>query len=87
MGQYGRNVTRLKETATTTNTVMRSLSKIATRAGELAVKANSIRSADDLKTYAAEVTQMIQQAVSSANINLRGDSVMAGTRNDQPPYT
>ena len=33
VGQYGRNVTRLKETATTTNTVMRSLSKIATRAG------------------------------------------------------
>ena len=66
---------------------MRSLSKIATRAGELAVKANSIRSADDLKAYAAEVTQMIHQAVSSANTNLRGDSVMAGTLNGQPAYT
>ena len=87
VGQYGRNVTRLKETATTTNTVMRSLSKMATRAGELAVKANSIRSADDLKAYAAEVTQMIHQAVSSVNTNLRGDSVMAGTRNGQPAYT
>ena len=66
VGQYGRNITRLKETAVATNTAMRSLSKIATRAGELAVKANSIRSADDLKAYAAEVTQLIQQAVSSA---------------------
>lgn len=87
VGQFGRNINRLKETATATNTVMRSLSKIATRAGELAVKANSIRSADDLKAYAAEVTQMIHQAVSSANINLRGDSVMAGTLNGQPAYT
>jgi flagellar hook-associated protein 3 FlgL len=87
VGQFGRNITRLKETATATNTVMRSLSKIATRAGELAVKANSIRSTDDLKAYAAEVTQMIQQAVSSANTNLRGESVMAGTLNDQPAYT
>jgi flagellar hook-associated protein 3 FlgL len=87
VGQFGRNITRLKETATATNTVMRSLSKIATRAGELAVKANSIRSADDLKAYAAEVTQMIHQAVSSANTNLRGDSVMAGTLNGQPAYT
>jgi flagellar hook-associated protein 3 FlgL len=87
VGQFGRNITRLKETATATNTVMRSLSKIATRAGELAVKANSIRSADDRKAYAAEVTQMIHQAVSSANTNLRGESVMAGTLNDQPAYT
>jgi flagellar hook-associated protein 3 FlgL len=87
VGQFGRNITRLKETATATNTVMRSLSKIATRAGELAVKANGIRSTDDLKAYAAEVTQMIQQAVSSANTNLRGDSVMAGTLNGQPAYT
>jgi len=87
VGQFGRNITRLKETATSTNTVMRSLSKIATRAGELAIKANSIRSADDRKAYAAEVTQMIQQAVSSANTNLRGESVMAGTLNDQPAYT
>ncbi len=87
VGQYGRNITRLKETAVATNTAMRSLSKIATRAGELAVKANSIRSADDLKAYAAEVTQLIQQAVSSANANLRGDAVLAGTRNGQPAYT
>lgn len=87
VGQFGRNITRLKETATATNTVMRSLSKIATRAGELALKANGIRSADDLKAYAAEVTQMIQQAVSSANSNLRGESVMAGTLNDKPAYT
>ena len=87
VGQFGRNITRLKETATATNTVMRSLSKIATRAGELAIKANSIRSTDDLKAYAAEVTQMIQQAVSSANTNLRGESVMAGTLNDKPAYT
>ena len=87
VGQYGRNITRLKETAVATNTAMRSLSKIATRAGELAVKANSIRSADDLKAYAAEVSQLIQQAVSSANANLRGDAVLAGTRNGQPAYT
>jgi flagellar hook-associated protein 3 FlgL len=87
VGQFGRNITRLKETATSTNTVMRSLSKIATRAGELAIKANSIRSADDRKAYAAEVTQMIHQAVSSANTNLRGESVMAGTLNDKPAYT
>lgn len=87
VGQYGRNITRLKETAVATNTAMRSLSKIATRAGELAVKANSIRSTDDLKAYAAEVTQLIQQAVSSANSNLRGDAVLAGTRNGQPAYT
>ncbi len=87
VGQYGRNITRLKETAVATNTAMRSLSKIATRAGELAVKANSIRLTDDLKAYAAEVTQLIQQAVSSANSNLRGDAVLAGTRNGQPAYT
>jgi flagellar hook-associated protein 3 FlgL len=86
VGQYGRNITRLKETATTTQTAMRALSKIATRASELAVKANSVRSPDDLKAYAAEVTQMIQQAVSAANANLRGESVLGGTRNDTPAY-
>lgn len=86
IGQYGRNIARLKETATTTHTAMRSLSKIATRASEIAVKANSVRSPDDLKAYAAEITQMIQQAVSAANANLRGESILAGTRNGQPAY-
>ena len=86
VGQFGRNITRLKETATTTQTAMRSLSKIATRASELAVKADSVRSAADLKAYADEVTQMIQQAVSAANANLRGESVLGGTRNDQSAY-
>ena len=86
IGQYGRNINRLKETAATTQVTMRSLSKIATRASEIAVKATGIKSADDLKVYAAEVTQMIQQAVSAANANLRGDSILAGTSNGQPAY-
>ena len=87
VGQYGRNITRLKETANTTQTVMRSLSKMASRASELAVKSGGIKSSDDLKAYAAEVTQMIQQAVAATNTSLRGDAVLAGTRNGQPAYT
>lgn len=87
VSQYGRNITRLKEISTATHGVLNSLSKVSTRAGEIATLANNgTRSQQELNIYAGEVTQLIQQAVNTANTTNRGDSLLGGTRNDRPPY-
>lgn len=87
VGQYGRNITRLKEVATATFGVLKNLSKVSTRASEIATLANNgTRSQQELNIYAGEVTQLIQQAVNAANTTNRGDALLGGTRNDRPPY-
>jgi flagellar hook-associated protein 3 FlgL len=86
VAQYDRNVSRLKEVATATHGVLRGLSRIATRAGEIATRADGTRSRQELDIFANEVTQLIQQAVNTANTTNRGDALLGGTRNDRPPY-
>ncbi|MGV3754737.1 MAG: flagellin [Verrucomicrobiota bacterium] len=87
MGQYQRNITRMQEVAGAAFTAMRSLQKVTDRASEIATLADGLKSPAELKIYAAEVNQLIQQAVETANTKNRGDHLFAGTKNDQPPFT
>src|SRR5262249_49596661 len=84
--QYQRNASNLRDQAQATYEVMRGLKKVSDRAGELAVLADGTKSPDQLKIYANEVTQLIKQAVQSANGKFRGDYLLSGTRSDQPPF-
>ncbi|HEY1171691.1 MAG TPA: flagellin [Verrucomicrobiae bacterium] len=87
MGQYRKNVTRLQEVAGASFTAMRSLQKVSDRASEIATLADGLKSPEEMKIYAAEVNQLIQQAVQTANAKNRGDYIFAGTKNDLPPFT
>jgi len=87
MGQYQRNITRMQEVAEAAFTAMRSLQKVTDRASEIATLADGLKSPAELKIYATEVNQLIQQAVETANTKNRGDHLFAGTKNDQPPFT
>lgn len=87
LGQHQRNITRMQEVAGAAFTAMRSLQKVTDRASEIATLADGLKSPAELKIYAAEVNQLIQQAVETANTKNRGDHLFAGTKNDQPPFT
>jgi flagellar hook-associated protein 3 FlgL len=65
---------------------MRSLKRVSDRAGELAVLAGGTRSDEELKVYAAEVNQLIEQAVQTANRKWGNRFLLAGTQADQPPF-
>lgn len=84
--QHRKNIAALKEHATVAYGAMASLKRISDRAGEIAVLADGTKSPEDLRNYATEVTQLIQQAAQLANTKHRGDYVFAGTKNDQPAF-
>jgi len=86
VGQYQRNISRHEELGTATYAVMRSLTKVSDRAGELATQADALDSPDDLRIMAKEVTELIKQAVAQANAKNRGNYLLAGTASDQPPF-
>lgn len=84
--QRQRNIASLKEQASVAYGAMSSLQKVSDRAGEIAVLADGTKSPEELRHYAAEVTQLIHQAVQLANTKHRGDYVFAGTRTDQAAF-
>jgi flagellar hook-associated protein 3 FlgL len=86
VAQYKKNIGNLQEVAQASYEAMRGLQKVLDRAGELAIQADSTRPATDLKVFATEVTQLIKQAVQSANAKYRGDYLFSGTQSDQTPF-
>lgn len=87
VGQYRNNVANLREWSQANYSVMQSLKKISDRVGELATSADGTKSPDEMKAYAAEVNQLIQQAVQAAQSKYNGGYLLGGTLNDQPPFT
>lgn len=84
--QFGLNISTLQTRATTALDAIKSVKSVSDRAGEIATLADGTRSPDELKAYAAEVTQMIKQAVQTMN-GKQGDSYLfGGTQGNQPPF-
>ena len=86
VGQYRSNIASLREQAQSTYEVMRGLKQVSDRAGELAILADGTKSPEDLRNYATEITELIKHAAQLANTQFRGDYLLGGTRNDQPPF-
>lgn len=84
--QQRKNVAALKEQASVSYSAVSSLKRISDRAGEIAVLAGGTKSPTELRNYATEVTQLIQQAVQLANTKYRGNYSFAGTKSDQPAF-
>ncbi len=85
--QYANNITRQQELATATYSVMGGLKTVSDRASEIATMADGTKSKDDLGIYAKEVSQLIQQAVATANSKDRDSYLLSGTKSTTPPYT
>jgi flagellar hook-associated protein 3 FlgL len=86
IAQFQKNISFLTEKAGASYEVMRGLKKISDRVGEIATLADDMKSPDELKIYATEVTQLIRQAVQFVNGKHRGDYLLGGTQVDQPPF-
>jgi flagellar hook-associated protein 3 FlgL len=85
-GQYTRNIARHRELAQSSFNSIRSLKTLSDRAGEIATLADDMKSPEELKFYAKEITEMIKQAVHLMNATNRGDAIFGGTATDQPPF-
>lgn len=85
-GQFKNNIQRLREGSNTGYEVISALKSLSDRAGELATFADGTKSRDQLGTYAAEIDQILRQAVQLSNTQHRGDYLFAGTRGDVRPF-
>jgi flagellar hook-associated protein 3 FlgL len=84
--QYRKNIASLQTQATSSYNAMSGLQNISARAGEIATLADGTRSPQELSTYAAEVTQLIQQGVQLMNSTSQGSYLFGGTQTTQPPF-
>jgi flagellar hook-associated protein 3 FlgL len=87
VGQYQRNISRHQELATASFDSIKALKKISDRAREISISADGLKSPDELRIYAKEITELIKTAVHTTNSKNRGDYIFAGTASDQPPFT
>lgn len=84
--QYDRNADRALELSQAAFAGLKSLQQVSERAGEIATLGSGVVGPDALRAYAAEVNQLIEQAVQAGNSRLRNDSLFAGTATDAVPF-
>ena len=86
LGQFQQNATRALEISQASTSALQSLKSVSDRATEIGTLGSSTQSADAAASYATEVNQLLEQAVQSANTQLRGDYLFGGTAIDAPPF-
>ena len=86
LAQYEKNINKLKENLETQYSVTNFLKKLSDRAGEIGTLSEAIRTPDELKAYANEVNQLIEQAVQLGNTRHQGTYLYGGTKTDAPPF-
>ncbi len=85
VGQYSRNIAREQEKAKATYSNINSIKTISDRAREIATLADGLKSPEEMRSYAVEVTSLIKQAAQVMNARHNGDYIFGGTRTDIPP--
>jgi flagellar hook-associated protein 3 FlgL len=86
--QYSANIAGLQTRATASYNVLQQLKSISDRVTEITTQAaNQTQSADNLQSFAQEVTQLIQQAVQVMNTKQGNQYLFGGTASGQAPFT
>ena len=84
--QYQSNISVLQGTATAAGSAVSALQEIATRLSDIATSAGGTVSQQDLDAYATEVSQLISEAVSTANTQYNGNYLFGGTLSSHAPF-
>ncbi len=86
LAQFARNASAALEYSKTSYAGLEQLKKVSDRAGELAVLGEGSLDPDAMRAYAAEVNQLLEQALSLGNTRFRNDHVFAGSAVGAPPF-
>ncbi len=84
--QFVRNQGRAMQVSQSVFSSLSGLKTISDRAGELATLGSSETNSDSYSAYAAEVNQLIEEAVQDGNSRLGSDYLFGGTKTDAPPF-
>ncbi len=85
--QYYQNGGHAKDVCDATFSQLQHLTDISSRVSELSSQASGTSSAAELKTYATEINELIENAVDSANGQFQGDYLFAGSNTGNAPFT
>ncbi len=85
--QFRKNISALNNRGTASFEVMRGMKKIMDRVLELSTLAqDGTKSAEDMKIYGAEVSQLIRQSAQLVNGKYNGEYLFGGTKTNQTPF-
>jgi len=84
--QFLRNQGRAMEISQASFGGLSGLKTISDRAGELAVLGGGTPDPDSFQAYAAELNQLIEEAVQTANTKLGSEYIFGGTKTEAPPF-
>jgi len=85
--QFTNNANRALEISQSTYAALRQVKKVSDRATEIGTLGTGAQDPASLQAYAAEINQLLEQALQLANGRLRNDHLFGGTAVDAPPYT
>jgi len=86
LSQFTTNANRALEISQATYGALRQIKKVSDRATEIGTLGTGAQDPASLQAYAAEINQLLEQAVQLANGRLRNDHLFGGTAVDTPPY-
>lgn len=84
--QFSRNADRAMEISQASFSGLQQLKKLSDRATEVGTLGAGTVNPDAVSAYAAEIDQLLEQAVQLGNTRFRNDYVFAGTAVDTPPF-
>ncbi|MBI5423520.1 MAG: flagellar hook-associated protein FlgL [Opitutae bacterium] len=85
--QFQRNASRALEVSQASYSGLQQIKKLSDRATEIGTLGTGTVSAEARTAYAAEVDQLLEQAVQLGNTKFRNDYIFAGTAVDAAPFT
>ncbi len=87
MAQYARNANRALELSQASTSGLQQIKKLSDRATEIGVLGAGTAAPEAMQAYAAEINQLIEQAVQLGNSRFGNDYLYAGTAVDAAPFT
>ncbi len=87
VSQYAENIATLQARSNAGYAVLQQLQTISNRVGEIATQVDGTTADQAMQSYAAEVTQLIQQAAQLMNTKNNGQYLFGGTASGQQPFT
>lgn len=84
--QYRKNISALQDRISIAFESVRGIKRVSDRANEIAVLADSLSSPEELRAYAEEVSQLIEQTINLASSKYNGMYIFNGDSASMPPY-
>ena len=86
LGQYEKNISTLRDTVDSTYVAITGIKKVSDRAGEIATRVDSLKTPEELVTFATEVDQLIERTLQISNTRHHASYLFGGTKSSTLPF-